>query len=429
LLGPERHSARPAITGATFTYRSRLVEPLLDKYVSQLPALLITGPRAAGKSTTLNRRATTIVRLDREAEATGFAADPDAALRGLAEPVLLDEWQNVPGVLGAVRRAVERDPSPGRFLVTGSVNAELENQIWPGTGRVTRMPMYPMTVREQLGSVDRPTLFDQLQAGTELAAPVDSPDLRGYVELALQSGFPLPALQLSGSPRDAWLESYVADLLTHDVDQLETGAKGRDAHRLRRYFEAYALNSAGLAEDKTIYDSAGITRMTALAYEELLQRLLIVERVPAWFSNRLKRVVQQPKRYLIDAALIAATLRLDVNAVILDGNLLGRVLDTFVAAQLRPEVSVAAARPRLHHLRTKQARQEVDLVAELSGGGLIGIEVKAYAAPDRNAARHLAWLRDTYDAAFVAGVVLHTGPRIYELGDRIVAAPISTLWS
>ena len=412
------------------TYRPRLVEAALDEYLGQLSALLVTGPRAAGKSTTLNRRAATIVRLDREAEAAAFAADPDAALRRLDEPVLLDEWQNVPGVLGAVRRAVEHDPRPGRFLVTGSVNAELENQIWPGTGRLTRLSMHPMTIREQIGRIDGATFFDRLASATTLEVPVGSPDLRGYVELAVQSGFPQPALQLTGRPREAWLESYIADLLTRDVEQVEASpTRGRDARRLQRYFEAYALNSAGLAEDKTIYDAAGITRMTALAYEELLERLLIVERAPAWYSNRLQRLVHRPKRYVVDAGLVAAAVRVDTSGVMRDGNLLGRILETFVAAQLRPELSVSSTRPRVHHLRTKGSRHEVDVVAELAGHGLIGVEIKADAAPGADAARHLAWLRDNHDSEFVAGVVLHTGPRVYELGDRIIAAPISSLWA
>jgi uncharacterized protein len=411
-------------------YRTRLVDPLLDEYLLQLPALLVTGPRASGKSTTLNRRAETVIRLDRDSEAAAFVADPDAALQGLAEPVLLDEWQNVPGVLGAVRRAVEKDPAPRRFLVTGSVNAELENQVWPGTGRLTRVSIYPMTVREQLGRTERPTFFDRLIAGDDLTVPADSPDLRGYVDLALQSGFPHAALNLSGRPQEAWLESYIADLLTHDIAQVggSTEGRGRDTQRLRRYFEAYALNSAGLAEDKTIFDAAGVNRITARAYEALLEDLLVVERVPAWASNRLRRLVQQPKRYLLDPALIAAALRLNAAAVMRDGNILGRVIDTFVTAQLRAEVPLAQARPRLHHLRTKERRQEVDLIAELSGRGLIGIEVKAGASPGVNDAKHLAWLRDKYEADFLAGVVFHTGPRIYDLGTRIIAAPVSVLW-
>lgn len=418
------------MSSTQFTYLPRLVEPVLDEYLGQLAALLVTGPRACGKSTTLNRRARTVVRLDREAEAAAFVADPDAALQDLAEPVLLDEWQNVPGVLGAVRRAVERDPSPGRFLVTGSVNAELEHEMWPGTGRLTRLPIYPMTTREQLERVDGSTTFDKLVAGGELSVPADSPDLRGYVDLALRSGFPDAALRLSGRPRDAWLESYITDLLTHDVEQVEgpPATRPRDVQRLRRYFDAYALNSAGLAEDKTIYDAAGVNRMTALAYEGLLENLLVAERVPAWASNRLKRLVKQPKRYMLDAALVASALRLDAEAVMRDGNILGRVIDTFVTAQLRAEVPIAEVRPRLHHLRTKERRREVDLIAELAGHDLIGIEIKAGAGPDLEDAKHLVWLREQYDSRFVAGVILHTGPNLYELDDRIIAAPISVLW-
>ena len=156
--------------------------------------------------------------------------------------------------------------------------------------------------------------------------------------------------------------------------------------------------------------------------------MLVAERVPAWFSNRVQRLVHQPKRYVLDPALIAAALRLNVEGVVRDGDMLGRVLDTFVAAQLRAEVAVASTRPRLHHLRTKERRHEVDVLAELAGHGLIGFEVKAGAAPGKSDARHLIWLRDSYDSEFVAGVVLHTGPRLYEIDDRVVAAPISVLW-
>lgn len=408
------------------SYRPRLVDPLLEELFTQLSALMVIGPRAAGKTTSAARWAASTVRLDREAEAVAFAADPDAALRGLAEPVLLDEWQAVPGVLGAVKRAVDADPHPGRFLLTGSVRAELENEVWPGTGRLVRLAMYPMTIREQLGRLGAPTFFDRLAEGRELAVPADPPDLLGYIELALHSGFPDPALRLAGNPRQAWLESYVEDLLTHDVDTLGEGR--RDSAGLRRYFEAYALGSAGVTDQKKIYDAAGVNRLTATAYEGLLESLLVAEAVPAWRSNRLKRLVHQPKRYLIDPALIAAPLRLDVQGIMRDGAMLGRVLDTFVAAQLRPELTASASRPRLHHLRTEQGRHEIDLVGELAGGRLVGVEIKAGASPTVTDAKHLSWLREEIGERFAAGVVLHTGPRLYELGERIVAAPICALW-
>ena len=116
-------------------YRQRLMDPLLAEMLSELPALLLVGPRATGKTTTAARHAKTIVRLDREAEAAAFRADPDAALRDLPEPVLLDEWQTTPEVLGAVKRAVDVDSRPGRYLLAGSVRADLETETWPGTGR------------------------------------------------------------------------------------------------------------------------------------------------------------------------------------------------------------------------------------------------------------------------------------------------------
>lgn len=416
-------------TGAPISYTSRLVDAHLDELQTELPALMVVGPRAVGKTTTVSRRAATIVRLDREAEAASFLADPDAALRGLAEPVLLDEWQQVPGVLGAVRRAVENDPRPNRFFLTGSVRAELEHELWPGTGRIVRVPVYPMTVREQLGRAEGPSIFDRVSAHETLAIPESTPDLRGYVELALRGGFPLPALRLTEGPRRAWLESYLDDLLTHDVEQLEEPrTRRRDPQRLRRYFEAFALNSAGVAEHKTLYEAAGLTRVTASAYERLLTDLLVVELVPAWASNRLERLAKQTKRYVVDPALAAAALRIDDQGVMRDGDLLGRILDTFVAAQLRPETVVASTRPRLFHLRTSHGRHKIDLVAELAGQQVIALEVKATAAPRVSDARHLSWFKAALGERFLAGVLLHTGPRAFELEERIVAAPISVLW-
>jgi uncharacterized protein len=410
-------------------YKPRLVDAYLDELLEQLSGLLVVGPRTTGKTTTMGRRAATRIQLDIEAEAAAFRADPIAALRALPEPVLLDEWQNVPGVLAAVRRSVDADPRPNRFYATGSVHSEVEHRVWPGTGRLVRLAIYPMTIREQLGQVDGPTFFDRIAAGEDLDAPAHSPDLRGYVDLALRSGFPTAALQLTGRARGAWLESYIDDLLTHDLEQLEEpGGRHRDPERLRSYLEAYALNSAGVGEHKTIYDAAKVNKVTAVAYERLLTDLLIAEQVPAWTSNRLKRLVHRPKRYLIDSALMAATLRMNEQGIIGDGNVLGRLLDTFVVAQLRPEVAVSRTRPRLFHLRTEKGRQEIDLLAELGGQDVIAIEIKASAAPGASDARHLGWLRDQIEDRFIAGIVFHTGPRVFELDRKILAAPISVLW-
>lgn len=405
-------------------YLPRLVDDLLGELLAELPAVLIVGPRAAGKTTTAARHAASLVRLDRPAEATVFAADPDTALASFEEPVLLDDWQEVPTVLGAVKRAVDADPRPGRFLLTGFVRADIEAETWPGTGRVIRVGMFPMTVGERLQRSTRP-LVDRLMDDEPLVPATPSTNLRDYIEFALQGGFP-ETLPLSEPGRRRWIDSYVHQLLTRDAPIVD---RGRDPARLRRYLEAYALNSAGLVDDRTLYDTAGIDRRTALAYEALLVNLQVVEALPAWTSNRLKRLTLAPKRYLVDPALLAGIIGVDENAVLRDGDLLGRLLDTFVAAQLRAEADVARHRARLYHLRQEQGRHEIDLLVEVGAERVIGVEVKATSAPNSSSAAHLMWLRDRLGDRFVAGVVLHTGPASFRLSDRITAAPISTLWA
>jgi len=409
------------------TYRPRHVDGLIDQLLGELPALLLTGPRATGKTTTAMRYARSVVRLDREAEAAAFRADPDAALRSLEEPVLLDEWQAVPGVLGALKRSVDAAPRPGRFIVTGSVRADLEGETWPGTGRLVRVPMFGMSVREiDAATLEKGCLDRLANREFSFSVPSDPPDLLTYVELALRGGFPEPALRLSGVARERWYESYVEQLLTRDVVQL---AGRRDPARVSRYFETLALNSAGVVDEKTLYERAGINRKTALAYSQVLQNLLVLELVPAWTSNRLKRLVRLPKRYITDPALIGAVLRIDAKGVLRDGNLLGRLLDTFVAAQMRAELHSAGTRPRIFHLRQEGGRHEVDLLAECAGYGIVAIEVKASAAPVQRDARHLVWLQEALGDRFVAGAVLHTGPAAYELAENIIALPICMLWS
>lgn len=407
-------------------YRERALDALIPELMKELPALLVVGPRATGKTTTAARHSATVVRLDRPAEAVAFEADADAALHGLIEPVLLDEWQAVPQVLGAVKRAVDSGERPGRFVLTGSVRADMDAPTWPGTGRLVRLALFGMTVGERLGRPRTVPFIDRLVRGEALKGATDGADLRGYVELALQSGFPEPALALSDQTRQRWLEAYVDQIITRDAMELDGR---RDPDKLRRYFEAYALSSAGVPDDKTLFDAAGVNRKTAQAYEQLLVNLMVAERVPAWASNRLKRLVRAPKRYLCDAGLLVGGLRLDVTTVLRDGDLLGRLIDTFVAAQVRAELTTSKSRGRLYHLRTQGGRHEIDLLVELGAGRVVGIEVKATSAPDRRDARHLLWLRDRLGARFVGGVVLHIGPSAYEIDERVQAAPISALWA
>lgn len=409
-------------------YVDRMVDPFIAETLAGLPAVLVVGPRACGKTTTARRHARTLLRLDRPAESAAVRADPDGAL-DVPRPVLIDEWQLAPDVLGAVKRAVDDRPGANSFLITGSVRADLNAEGWPLTGRAVRVQMHPLTERELNGDASAAPLLDRLaEDGVKaLTLPDHAPVLNEYLDHALLGGF--PDAVLAGSPRQAgqWLRAYVDQVVTRDADLLSNGH--RDPRRLRRYLHALCLHSADLAEDKTLYDAADINRKTAEAYDRLLDNLLITEATPAWSTNRLKRLVKSPKRYVIDPGIVAAVLRLDRAGVRREADLLGRLLDTYVMTQLRAEVPVSQTDPSLYHLRTEKGTHEIDIIVEYADGKVFGFEVKADSAPTARQARHLTWLRDQLGSRFIGGAILHSGTHIYPLDDRIVAAPICTLWA
>ncbi len=412
----------------THAYRTRLADIRLVKLLRDFPAVLINGPRAVGKTTTARQHAADVVRLDRPAESAVFRADPDAALRRRKEPLLLDEWQDAPEVLGAVKRAVDEAPRPGRFILTGSVRAEFEHKTWPGTGRIIRLNMHGLTEAEIRGRIapNRPSFLERLRQNDQslLESVPGRPDIIDYIGLAVRGGFPEVALGgWSGDQALTWLDSYLGELLTRDLDL----DPRRDTGKMRRYFEALALNTAGLPQEVTLGEAAGVSVKTAAAYDELFEALFVTERVPAWSDSRLKRLIKSSKRYVVDPGLAAAAAALTTDSILADPDLMGRTLDTFGTAQIRPEVALGS-RMRLHHLRTKGGREEVDLVIEVGGGQIMAVEFKAAAAPSPNDARHMAWLRDAIGDRFLAGALLHTGPDAFKLGDRLLAIPLCVIW-
>ena len=408
-------------------YLPRLLDALLAELLDDHPAVLIVGPRACGKTTTGRRYGTGRLQLDRPAEAAAVRADPDAVIAAGPFPLLIDEWQVVPEVLGAVKRAIDQDRGTGRFVITGSTQADLTSAGWAATGRLIRAPMYGLSEREIEGRAAGRPLLDRLltDGPASLGLPAEVPDIRGYVDRALRGGFPDSVLASSSRARQRWLSSYIDQLVGRDVVVL--GAV-RDPLRLRRYLQAIAASTAGIPAVKTLIDAAGIDRRTAVAYDGLLESLIITERLPAWSSNRLSRLIRLPKRHLVDPALLGPLLGIDARAVLRDGDLLGRILDSFVLAQMRADCTVSEFSPRLHHLRDADGRHEIDLLAELPDGRVAAFEIKASAAPAPGDARHLVWLRDRLGDSFAAGAVLHTGTRAFRLVDGIWAIPICAFW-
>ena len=413
------------------SYVARLVDPLLAELVADVPGVMIVGPRACGKTTTSIRYARTVLRMDRDETRRAVTADPDAVLADADPPVLVDEWQRAPAALAAAKRLIDHDPAPGRFVFTGSASDTLSPDAWPGTGRFIRVPMWGLAQREVLGPLRvRPTTFfdtiaDTCDKALDIALPADVPDIAGYVDLLLTSGFPEAIARSSTRTRSLWLESYVDHIVGRDVDLV---GEVRDAARLRRYLGVLAANSAGIPAMQSLAMSASVNRETAQRFDGFLERLFVTEQVPAWASSRLSRLAATTKRYLCEPALAAPLLGLERRSIIRDADIAGRMIDSFVAAQLRPELQLGSMPVSMFHIR-QGGRREIDIVLERRDGALVALEIKAGADVNLHDARHLVWLRDQLDTdRFRVGVVLHTGRHIRRLDTRIWAVPICSLW-
>ena len=373
--------------------------------------------------------------LDDPVQAAPFRADPSAALAAAMRrahagsgTLLLDEWQVVPETLGAVKRAVDRGLPPGAILLTGSVRAPLTSASWPGTGRVITIEMHPMAVLEQHATAAPHSDFvSRLFAGEaeQVTLPPEPPDFSGYVDLIAAGGYPA-VLGAAAEARALWLESYAEQLVQRDVPKL---GEIRDPAALRRLLRAFAECTGTLRPDTELAATADINVKTVRRHERLLEDLRIVTSLPAWHTNRLSRLVKQRKHCLIDTGLAMALLDADTDTLYRRGDLLSRMLETFVLAQLRPLLQFSTMRVCAHHLRQHDGRREIDVLLEAADGRVAALKVKASSAPTVRDARDLQWLRDELGERFVCGAVLHTGPQAFRLAERITALPIAALWS
>ena len=411
-------------------YILRIADFVLARHLSAWPAEFITGPRAVGKTTTALRYARYVLRLDRPAESGLALDDPDVAITGGPFPLLIDEWQHAPDILLAVKRAVdaELDP-PGRYIITGSARSDLHAGQWPLTGRVLDTRLWPLTGRERFGDASAPSLFDRWDSSARFAVPADPPDILGYLDIALEGGFPGAIAASAAGVHDGWMRAYIDVAAIRDLGEFYTGVgRRRSPETLRRYLTSCALHTSGVVPDTALAEAAGLNRRTASSYHEIMTVLRLVADVPAWHSNRLKRLTSMPKRCMSDSGLAAWLMGVDRAALERDTDARGRMIETYVTAQIRTEVEASSGRVHMYHLRTQGSEHEIDLLVEF-GRRVAAFEIKTSSAPRPRDARHIAWLREQLPPErFAGGVVFHTGPHRYRLGDDIEAIPIAGLW-
>ncbi len=419
-------------------YRRRIVDDELDDLLVGIAAIAIEGPKAVGKTATAERRAVTVHRLDDPGQRAVAAADPMRLVAG-RRPVLIDEWQRIPESWDLVRRAVDADHRAGQYLLTGSATPT-GAPTHSGAGRIVTVRMRPLTLSERGISEPTVSLRVLLAGGRPPVAGRTDVTLETYTHEIVASGFP-GMRHLADRALRAQLDGYVARIIEHDFGDL--GRTVRNPAMLRRWMTAYAAATSTTATFETIRDAATgghgekPAKTTTQPYNDILQRLWIVEPVPAWLPtrNHISRLASPPKHQLADPALAARILGIGADALLegrstgpsvpRDGTLLGALFESLVTLQVRTSAQLAEA--TVSHLRTRGGEREVDLIVARADQRVVAIEVKLARSIDDVDARHLRWLREQIGDDLIDSVIVTTGPEAYRRPDGIAVIPLALL--
>lgn len=395
----------------------RLAAAAMARAAGAQPVVVLTGARQTGKSTLVqtllgaeDRPYFTLDDLDVLEQAE---AEPDA-LVARAPRMTIDEVQRAPRVLRAVKRAVDRRRTKGRFILTGSANLLLMQRVSETlAGRATYLTLWPMTRREQLG-LGRAGVWQALFDATDdewldLVATQDvaAEDWRA---LARRGGYPTPALDLQPSDRDVWFAGYARTYLERDVQELTSISSLVD---LRRLMKATCLRLGQMLNQTELGRDVALPQPTVHRWLNLLEMSYQLVRVPAYAVNRTKRLIKTPKVYWADTGL----------ALHLAGSPepSGAHLENLVLTDLLAWRDARLIPAEVMYWRTASG-EEVDFVAEAEGA-LLPIEVKATDRPRASDARHLQSFRAEYGRRSRPGLLLHTGDSVEWLTEGVLAAP------
>ncbi len=359
----------------------------------------------------------------------GARVDPTGFVADLPERVILDEVQRVPELFEAIKISVDRQRSPGRFLLTGSTNVFLVPQLSDSlAGRIQIVPLHPLTQFELTGH-SNPTRPDAnfLNALFGDGFPMFRCQRLGnrLVERVVAGGYPAALARPTPRRLASWYRDYVEALVQRDVRDI---TRIRSLDVLPRLLRAAAAHTARLFNLSTLASPFELSRPSVGDYVTLLERLFLLERLPAWYGNRLKRLVKSPKLHLTDTGLAAALLGTDAKALAGDRTLLGQFLETFVFQELRRQAGWQDTPTEFFHFRDKDGA-ETDIVMEQASGGVAGLEIKAAASVSSRDFRGLRKLERAAGNRFVRGIVLYDGEVSIPFGDRFHAIPISRLWT
>ena len=413
-----------------------LVEALQDS-----PVVLIHGPRQCGKTTlarmTGEPRGYVYISFDDDVVREAAATDPAGFVADLPEHVILDEVQRAPAIFAALKMAVDRRRTAGRFLLTGSSQVLLVPKLTDSlAGRMEILRLHPLSqselVREQPRFLD--ALFS-IAAADSAAAPAARTTsafettrierlAHELAERIAAGGYPPALTRPPGRRRASWHRDYVDALVQRDIRDL-AHISALDA--LPRLLALAAAQTARLFNLADLASPFGLSRPTIRNYVTLLERVFLLERLPPWHGNRSSRLVKTPKLHFGDTGLACALLGTDAAALAADRTLLGFVLETFVYQELRRQATVHDIPHTFFHYRDRD-RVEVDVVIERGTRALAGVEVKAGATVRTSDFRGLRKLRNAVGDRFAGGAVLYDGEMCVRFGEGLYAVPVRLLW-
>lgn len=403
---------------------SRRIEARVAEALTDTPVVLIAGPRQAGKTTLVRQTADPGLRyltLDDELTLLAAREDPVGMIRSL-DRAIIDEIQRAPPLLLAIKKSVDEDRRPGRFLLTGSANL----MALPGVadslaGRMETLTLLPLSQSELHGS----TLnwLDSAFAGhlPKLSTPLVGEAL---VETVLRGGYPEAVSRATARRRTAWARQYIDAIIQRDVRDIASIDR---IDQLPRFLRALAQVSGQMCNYTQLGGQVGLDHKTAARYVSVFEQMYLLKRVEVWARNRLNRVVKTPKLQFIDSGLLSTLIDLTPATAAQERNRFGHVLETFVYGELLKHATSAESDYQLLYYRDHD-QFEVDVVIENAAGQLVGVEIKAAASVGTNDLRGLKRLASIAGDQFKLGVILYDGTEILPLGERLWAAPISSLW-
>jgi len=395
--------------------------------------VMLHGARQCGKTTLARmiaeRRGGTYVSLDDEAELRIAQADPITFLLGRRHPLVVDEVQlGGDRVVRAVKQLVDAEPTPGRFLLTGSTNFLTVPTISESlAGRVQIFRLGPLSEAELAGVP--PAAIDAWFDGAPAARAAGRTARGEYLTLLCRGGYP-EVVSLAPDRRRRWFGGYVETVTQRDIAALADVRRIAALPALLRWTAGLTSGHVNLSEAARRLQTS---RAVIASYFEWLQTVFLIHELPPWSRHLPGRPVRRSKYHVTDSGLAAGLLGLEAAALAAPtAPAAGPLLETFTVNEIARQLSASARDCTLSHYRDTQGR-EVDLVLEDPGGAVVAVEVKATQSPDPRQLRPLAWFRDRLDAvapgAFRAGVLLHTGSQSGKLDDRLHLRPIDSLWT